>query len=133
MVLWLLPGSGNDPRLPLTLGTLFIIGFAWSAINGMLYKIVPFLVWYHLQHSAAPGRRGPSIKEVLADRLALRQFVAHVAALLLLTGATLWPPLVHLAALALALSAGWLWLNLLRATRLYLRVKRQIESPLVVA
>lgn len=131
--LWLLHSNGNDPRLSLTLGILFIVGFAWSAINGMLYKIVPFLVWYHLQHSAAPGRRGPSVKEVLADRLALRQFVAHVAALLLLTGATLWPPLVHPAALALALSAGWLWLNLLQATRLYLRVKRQIESPLVVA
>ena len=37
------------------LGVLMIVGFAMSVINGMLYKIVPFLVWFHLQ-----SRRGPS-------------------------------------------------------------------------
>lgn len=132
--LWLLRRGDGDPQLPLTLGVLFIVGFAWSAINGMLYKIVPFLVWYHLQHTVAPDRRAPSVKEVLPDRIALRQFVAHLAALLLLAGATLWPQaLTQPAALALALSAGWLWLNLLQATRLYLRIKRSAASPLVVA
>jgi len=71
---------------------------------------------------------------VLPDSIAVKQFIAHLAHLLLLTGATLWPgPLTRPAALALALSSGWLWLNLLQATRLYLRVKRSADSPLVVA
>jgi hypothetical protein len=128
--LWLLQRSGDHPQWPLTLGVLFIVGFAWSAINGMLYKIVPFLVWYHLQQVAAPGRRAPSVKDVVNERSATRQFGVHALALLLLAGATLWPPaLTQAAALALAASAGWLWLNLLQATRLYLRVKRDIAAP----
>ncbi|MDD5330808.1 MAG: hypothetical protein PHX38_12470, partial [Sulfuricella sp.] len=31
------------------LAFLFIAGFAVSVVNGMLYKIVPFLIWFHLQ------------------------------------------------------------------------------------
>lgn len=132
--IWLLQRTGDYPRLPLTLGVLFIVGFAYSAVNGMLYKIVPFLVWYHLQDTLGRGRRGPCVKDVLPDSIAVKQFIAHLAALLLLTGATLWPgPLTRPAALALALSSSWLWLNLLQATRLYLRVKRSADSPLVVA
>ena len=34
---------------------------------------------------------------------------------------------------ALALSSGWLWLNLLRALRLYRRARRDVGSALVVA
>jgi len=30
-------------------GLLFLIGFAVSVVTGMLYKIVPFLAWFHLQ------------------------------------------------------------------------------------
>jgi hypothetical protein len=132
--IWLLQQSGNYPQLSLTLGMLFIVGFGYSVINGMLYKIVPFLVWYHLQHSMRKGQRAPSVRDVIPDSIAVRQFAAHLIALLLLVGATLWPAgLTHAAALALAVSSGWLWLNLFQATRLYLRVKRNAESSLVVA
>lgn len=132
--IWLLQQSGNYPQLSLTLGMLFIVGFGYSVINGMLYKIVPFLVWYHLQHSMRKGQRAPSVRDVIPDSIAVRQFTAHAIALLLLTGATLLPAvLTHAAALALACSAGWLWFNLFQATRLYLRVKRNAESALVVA
>lgn len=51
--LWVMPPAVDHAARPLTLGVLFIVGFAYSAINGMLYKIVPFLVWYHLQNELA--------------------------------------------------------------------------------
>ncbi len=123
------------PRsLALTLGAAFIVGFGYSAVNGMLYKIVPFLVWYHLQQALEKGRRAPAVKDILPDALAQRQFVAHAVALLLLLGATLWPALLaRPAALALAASSAWLGINLLRAARLYRRVRREAASALVVA
>ena len=31
------------------LGILLIVGLAGGLINSVLYKIVPFLVWFHLQ------------------------------------------------------------------------------------
>ncbi len=50
VLLWLAASGGGfvSERLTLALGTLVILGFAASAIHGMLYKIVPFLLWLHL-------------------------------------------------------------------------------------
>lgn len=123
--LWLagesLPGVADAPPYPFALGILFIIGFGYSAINGMLYKIVPFLVWYHLQTQLAGGiAKAPNVKQILSERVAKRQFYAHAAALVLLLGATVWPDQVaRLAGATFIVSSCWLWLNLLDAMRTY--------------
>ncbi len=117
----LFPQIADTPTYPLVLGILFIVGFVVSVINGMLYKIVPFLVWYHLQNQLAGGcEKAPNIKQILPDRMAEKQFRAHLLALALLTASAFWPQwLAHLAALALAGSSAWLWLNLMKAARIY--------------
>lgn len=125
-VVWI-TGLGNDFAFhSLTLGMLFIVGFAYSAINGMLYKIVPFLLWYHLQSKVAAGNKiVPGIKHILPDSIAVKQFWIHFVALLLLIAATAWPAvLARPAALVLCVSSGWLWFNLFNATRIYRRVKQ---------
>lgn len=77
---------------PLLLGVLFIVGCASSAVNGMLYKIVPFLLWYDLQGKAGLDRKSvPSIRELTQDRAAKQQFLLHLAALIFLCGATVAP------------------------------------------
>ncbi len=109
--------------LEFTWGILAIFGFGVSVINGMLYKIVPFLVWVHLQ--ANPGGRGklPNMKEIVPDRRAGIQFWLHLSALLLLAGAA-WMPrlLAYPAAVALGSSNLFLWANLTGAYRLYARI-----------
>lgn len=125
----LLPGVADAPAYPLALGVLFIIGFAYSVINGMLYKIVPFLVWYHLQ-SKLPIESGkaPNVKQILPDRGTRAQFHAHVIALIFLVVATVWPEvLARPSAFAFFVSSSWLWLNLLCAVRLYRRTLRHTE------
>ena len=121
----LLPQVANAPAFPLVLGVLFIVGFAFSVVTGMLYKIVPFLVWYHLQNElAAVGGRAPNVKKVLPDNVAFAQFRAHVVALALLLGAAIWPHLLaRIAAVAFAASCGWLWWNLLGAAGTYRKCK----------
>ncbi|MCX7180840.1 MAG: hypothetical protein NTX56_19420, partial [Proteobacteria bacterium] len=58
----LYPELGTDPRSAIWLGVLAFAGVFVSAITGMMYKIVPFLNWLHLQRLgargalAAPGR-----------------------------------------------------------------------------
>jgi hypothetical protein len=107
--------------IDLPLGALMIIGFAYSAINGMLYKIVPFLLWYHMQASVTEiGIKVPPIREILPDNIAKRQFWLHLLALSLLLAATVWPSVLsRVAALALGGSSLWLWFNLWQATRVY--------------
>ena len=48
---------------------LLIAGFAFSAVSGMLYKIVPFLTWYHLQDLRnVSGRKPPTINQIIPER-----------------------------------------------------------------
>src|SRR5690606_9638108 len=61
-------GDWGGARYPLLLGVLLIPGFAVSIVSGMLYKILPFLVWLHLQTQAdsrAARRRIPNTKEII--------------------------------------------------------------------
>ncbi|MES2319335.1 MAG: permease [Pseudomonadota bacterium] len=115
--LWLVPGTGAGRTL--ALGVLALVGFLYSAINGMLYKIVPFLVWHHLQERAAPGQRAPGVKHIIPDARAQRQFWMQAAALALLLAACWFPAaLARPAGVALAASALWLAWNLVSALRI---------------
>lgn len=126
---WMPPGA--DPQwLPLSIGALFIVGFGCTVVNGMLYKIVPFLVWYHLQHQlGSHGRKAPNVRQIITDQSASRQFYVHLCAVVLIAAAPVWPEmLARLAALAFGISAGWLGLNLVRATRVYRTALAEVPS-----
>jgi len=110
------------PAYPLALGVLWLVGFALSAVSGMLYKIVPFLVWLHLQSGHPPRGSVPNMKEIIADAAARRQARTHEAALVLLLGAALQPdPWLYPAAAASGLSSALLGWNLFSAWRVYRR------------
>ncbi|HCE10538.1 MAG TPA: hypothetical protein DIT28_03390 [Oxalobacteraceae bacterium] len=133
-VLWTVSSALVPASHSLTLGILLIVGFGYSAINGMLYKIVPFLAWYHAQNEVAIGcRTVPSVKKILPDSVAVKQFWCHLAALLLLVAATLWPVmLTRVAAFALCVSSGWLAFNVIHAVRIYWRISRDAALAVVV-
>ena len=119
LLLWLMPERLVGPGRTLALGALAIVGFLYSAINGMLYKIVPFLVWHHLQLQAAPGQRTPGVKLIIADAAGRAQCKLQAVALALLLGACWFPAeLARPAGLALAASALWLGWNLVGALRI---------------
>jgi hypothetical protein len=110
----------HRPELPLALGVLFLAGFALSVISGMLYKIVPFLLWLQLQRRM--GGRPPHIKQIMPDRRGQLQFWLHGIASLTLLGAALWRDwLVYPGAALLAASTLVLGVSLLRAWRFALR------------
>lgn len=117
-------GIAADSRYPIVLGVLFMFGFAVSVVSGMLYKIVPFLIWFHLQGRLPKGSAVPNMKQIIPGHAARRQMQAHLATLLLLLGSSAWPVLIYPAALALGFASCLLWLNLFAATRLYLKFAR---------
>lgn len=113
---WLRPEAAPTNAAPLAIGVLLIAGFALSAISGMLYKILPFLTWYHLQDlRAASNRKPPNINQIIPERHAQWQYGAHVAGLLLLLGACYQPALVRPGAALMCAACLGLWLNLGRA------------------
>ena len=101
-------------------GILLLVGGFMSFIIGMLYKIVPFLAWLHLQNQAKPGRPVPNMNKILPEVAMQRQMRAHAAALVLLLAAAIRPDwLARPAGAALALASGWLFYNLLGAALRY--------------
>jgi hypothetical protein len=105
---------------PLLFGTLVLFGGFMSVMVGMLYKIVPFLIWLHLQNRGLGRLVAPNMKKVLAQSLIDRQTVAHFCAFGLLVLAVMWPQwFVYPAGAALVLANGWLLHNLLSAVRVY--------------
>jgi hypothetical protein len=112
----------HDDRLQLVFGLLFLLGFAASVVNGMLYKIVPFLAWFHLQ-AQTQARAGaiPNMKEFVPDALAGRHLRLHLAALACLLPAPFLPwPVAVAGWLLLVLSGDRLWSNLLAVRRAFL-------------
>jgi hypothetical protein len=120
---------------PFLIGALILVGTAMSATNGMLYKIVPFLAWFHLQNrQMALGLVGkvkvPNMKELLPDPPARRQYFLHLATLSLIILAIFWPDfLARPAGIVLGISCAQLWYNLFQATRRY----QQVNSKLSVS
>ncbi|MEN8171141.1 MAG: hypothetical protein ABFS08_13035 [Pseudomonadota bacterium] len=121
-------------QLELLVGVLFFLGFAYSAVNGMLYKIVPFMIWLHLnnrlQSQGSWQGSVPNMKQIIAVSVMRRQFHLHLLALSVLLLTLVLPttiPAWIAAGLWLA-NALTLWWNLLQATRLYRRILNDAQQ-----
>ncbi len=127
---WAIGVVADRPSVGVIVGILLLAGGVWSAISGMLYKIIPFLLWYHMQASIdVRSSIVPKVKAVLPDTHARAQYWAHSIALMLLVAAGASPAwLSRPAALAFVVSNLWLGANIASALRVYVRVVRQLAS-----
>jgi hypothetical protein len=114
------PPLAEWPGFSLAVGILLLVGGFISFIVGMLYKIVPFLAWLHLQNAC--GGQAPNMNRLLPELAMQRQMKAHAVAVALLLAAVVWPEwLLRPAGAALALAGGWLFYNLWGAVGRYRR------------
>ncbi|HUW97836.1 MAG TPA: hypothetical protein VMV40_03195 [Acidiferrobacter sp.] len=118
----------NGPsQYPLLLGVVSILGVGVSFMSGMLYKIVPFLVWLHLQRR--PGHAPVLLQTIIEERWMMLHFGIHVAALWVTLLAIFWPRLWTMPAAVLWICAGsGLGLNLASAGLRYRRALRPLLS-----
>jgi hypothetical protein len=107
---------------------LVFAGVFVSAITGMMYKIMPFLNWLHLQRLGAPLSAVPNMNRMIPAAAMTGQMRLHVLAVALLLAAIWQPGLMRLAGLAYAASSAWLGWNLLGAVRRYRGFRDQIRA-----
>jgi len=130
--LWLIheasPGALPDHLFALYWGALTILGGGVSVISGMLYKIIPFLVWLHLNNRLQEAGQWqgnlPTMRQIIADRRARLHLRLHAIALLLLLVAIAWKGMFYPAFIVLLASFGMQAWNLLGALRLYRKTLR---------
>lgn len=115
---------GDTRYFPILLGIGLLQGIALSVINGMLYKIVPFLCWFHLQNRQMALMcmtvRVPHMKEFVTDKSAKRQFYLHLTGLVFAAAAAVMPDWFSRPAAALFIfSNSILLFNLVSAVQKY--------------
>ncbi|MFD2110648.1 hypothetical protein [Thiorhodococcus fuscus] len=113
VLLWVWGGRAEP------IGVLAFVGVGIALPSGMLFKIMPFLSWFHLQYRQLSGRRFdvriPHMHAFIPECSALIQFGLYLVALFLLLLAAAWPErvfsvwLVRLGGLATVGAIGFLW------------------------
>jgi hypothetical protein len=117
----------------LTIGALAIWGGAVSVIQGMLFKIVPFLVWFHLhglitRHPALLSKKVPHMKQILGDEVVRRQWWLHLGSLgILVLSPWVHESLYHLGAGVVVAQAFHQFWHLVRSAHLEYKTRSQWE------
>ena len=130
---WLLalciPSINEWQHWPFLCGILLLFCGFVSVIIGMLYKIVPFLIWLHLQNQAQGRLMAPNMKKIITEQAMSRQMQAHFSSCTLLLMTVFWPEwFVYPAGLALIVANGLLMLNLLTALSVYRNHQQKIAT-----
>jgi hypothetical protein len=129
VALW--PAAAEIEGWTLLFGVALLVGGFVSFITGMIYKIVPFLSWLHLQNCGRARVPAPAMNKILSDAEANRQWQAYTLALGLLFAAVFFPRWLAVpAGLAFAIANGWLWWNLWSAFRRYSRFRADMLAKL---
>ncbi len=105
------------------LSYIAFIGFALSIVFAMVYKIVPFLTWFHLSNQGY--MEAPMMHDVIHPKKAKIHFYIHIItiAIWLLTTDITW-----LGSLLLTISFSWLFYNLTFAIRKYIYTQKHCEK-----
>ncbi|MCG8426276.1 MAG: hypothetical protein MI754_02830 [Chromatiales bacterium] len=124
--------SGYLTTFVLLIGAVVLLA-AVAVINAMLYKIVPFLSWFHLQHRQLALMSFtvsvPHMKAFLADKHVKRQSYLWLAsALLLLLAIVVDGVLIYPGALLFVIANLYLFINLALIYRLYRQVSGQLDE-----
>lgn len=115
--------AANEQIITLS-GIIIAVGFLLSLINGMLYKIVPFLVWFHLSNMGYFD--APTMRDILNDKRARYQLYFHLISFLFFVLALLFNlVLFKIAGLFFIISNILLFINLFICAKVYFKTKSQ--------
>lgn len=116
--------DGAQAAISMLIGVLLLVGVLAAAVNGMLYKIIPFVCSLELQRQRAPLAK-PSMLQFISSKAMNGQWYLHLFALALLVVSTVLPVLAQIAGVAFAASCALLEWNLVVAVRRY----RSLRDP----
>jgi hypothetical protein len=108
----------------------FILGFAMSIILGMLYKIVPFLVWFHLFRGGVSAVKVgiPNMKEIIPEQWMWWHLWLHAGTALAALLALRWAFATWLVIAGLLLQGILLGCAIFTGISVYRNTLRRIEQ-----
>jgi len=127
VMVWVADAS-DTPWVTSLFGVLALAGVFVSAITGMLYKIVPFACWLHLQRLALPRIKLPNMNQMIPLRTMTGQARAHIVSVTVICVGVSNPLIAATGGALFALASAWLGWNLLTALRSYARFRDQMRA-----
>lgn len=120
------------PQRDILQGVLFIGGFVLPVIQGMLYKIIPFLIWLHLTNAQIDFTKKikvPNVKQIIIEKWQRWHFWLFLISFLTTLLSIIIPLYFsQLAAFLGLISFSLLEYNLIKATQKYLAIRHQIDE-----
>lgn len=95
-------------------------GFIMSIMVGMMYKVIPFLVWFHLNGMGYMNI--PTMNEMINKNLAKVQFITFIASLIGFIFAFYVPALLQVAAVSFIISMSILEYNVIAPMLTYRKI-----------
>ena len=118
MLLWLI----NPFESNFLLAIIFSIGFLYSLLQGMVYKIIPFLAWFHL--SSKGYFQLPTIREFIKESNIKYQFYFHCFSLLLFVLSIFINNAIYIAAFLFICSNVLFFINCLIGINKYTKIAK---------
>ncbi|NMP30609.1 hypothetical protein HII17_03455 [Thalassotalea sp. M1531] len=126
----------SSKQLPFSLdsiiGVIFVVGVVLSVIQGMLLKIVPFLITLHLQQHAMKYPMGmglmPDHYAIISRQHGKQLYWIHLGTLVIVVMSAFIPSLTKLVGILFIINWGFLWLMISRAYNAFSRIKLDISN-----
>lgn len=116
MFIWLFLGLFNEYILAM----VFALGFLYSLLQGMIYKIIPFLSWFHL--SSKGYFQLPTIREFIEEKYIKIHFYIYCVSFAFFVLGYYINPLIYLASILFIVSNVIFLINCINAIRKYKEV-----------
>jgi hypothetical protein len=84
------------------LAIIFAFGFLYSLLQGMVYKIIPFLAWFHLNSKGYFSL--PTIREFIEEKYIKLHFFFHLASIIFFVAAYFQDSFIYLAGILFLIS-----------------------------
>jgi hypothetical protein len=105
-----------DMEFGFSFGVIFGLGFVYALINGMLYKIIPFLTWFHLSSASVFEAE---MSQVIKAKMMRIQFYIFIGSYIFFILALLYQPFLLAGATLFFISSAILLYNIIHGYRYY--------------
>jgi hypothetical protein len=118
MIIWLF----NIFESSFILAIVFAFGFLYSLLQGMVYKIIPFLSWFHL--SSKGYFSIPTIREFIEEKNIRYHFYLHVCSIVFFILSYFINSFIYVASIFFILSNIIFFMNCLTAVKKYSKIAK---------
>ena len=113
MIIWLFDIFSTNYIIAI----IFAFGFLYSLLQGMVYKIIPFLSWFHLNSKGY--FKLPTIREFIDEKYIKLNFFVHVFSILFFVISYFENLLIYIAAILFLISNMIFFINCIVAIKKY--------------